>query len=193
MSAAAQPREARCQPCNTRARGAVPGGSVPTSAVEPRSLTLDRAMKYLLWIAMLAACSKAETAPTPAHHEDRAEPAIAEPALTLEVRVDGAATSWKQDVFDRVPHFASANNSGETRDTWSLRELVHAQVGPNARVTAVVGDKTQAIDPADWADPAKTPIVHRTRRGWLKFRWADKTGTWGETVVKDVTAVEVAR
>ena len=109
------------------------------------------------------------------------------------MKIDGAAATWQQDVFDRVPHLASANKAGESRDTWSLRDLAHTIVGPRARVVAVIGDKREEIGAAAWADPARTPIVHRTRRGWLKFRWAAKDGTWGEAEVKDVSGLEIAR
>jgi hypothetical protein len=154
------------------------------------------AMKRLLLAFALVACSKSDASQPPqtqTKHEDRHDPAEAMPALELDVTVDGAATRWRQDVFDRVPHFASTNKDGEARDTWSLRELVHTAVGPSARVVAVIGDKRKEIDAAAWADADRTPIVHRTRRGWLKFRWADKTGAWSEAEVKDVSGLEIAR
>src|SRR5664279_208982 len=150
-------------------------------------------MKHLALLVALAACNKHADTPAagsaaPPHHEDRNDPAVASPPLSLAVTIDGSAATWPQAVFDRTAHFASANNDGEARDTWSLRELVHGTVGATARVTAVIGGLSpsgrQSIDPAAWADSTKTPIVHRTRRGALKFRWADATGAWGETGVK---------
>ena len=134
-------------------------------------------MKRLLLAVALVACSKSNASQPPVHHEDRHDPAAAAPKLELDVKVDGVAATWQQDVFD----------------TWSLRELVHSAVGPNARVVAVIGDKRTEIDPAAWADADRTPIVHRTRRGWLKFRWAAKDGTWGEADVKDVSGLEIVR
>jgi hypothetical protein len=137
----------------------------------------------------------AVTAAQPAepHHEDRHDPAIATPPLSLTVTIDGNAAKWEQAVFDRTPHFESTNNDGEARDTWSLRELVHGAVGPAARITAVIGETKQAIDPAAWADATRTPIVHRTRKGALKFRWADASGKWDDkAAVKDVTGLEVS-
>lgn len=150
-------------------------------------------MKRLLLAFALVACSKSNASRPPAHHEDRHEPAEAMPPLELAVKIDGAAVTWQQDVFDRVPRVATANKRGEARDTWSLRDLVHTIVGPGARVVAVVGDKRKEIDAAAWNDGDRTPIMHRTRRGWLKFRWADKNGTWGEAEVKDVSALEIVR
>ncbi|HEY0191859.1 MAG TPA: hypothetical protein VGC42_12145, partial [Kofleriaceae bacterium] len=82
---------------------------------------------------------------------------------------------------------------GEARDVWSLRELAHQLVGPSARVTAVTGeDGTKAIDAAAWSDATRTPLLHTTRRGTLKYRWADASGKWGETEVKEVSRLEIA-
>ncbi|HEY1558559.1 MAG TPA: hypothetical protein VGF94_27235 [Kofleriaceae bacterium] len=160
-------------------------------------------MKRALLAVSLAACSKTAAPPpppppapaaAPAHHEDRRDPAEAAPPLHLDVVAgDGTHAAWNQDLFDRVPHFESTNHGGESRDTWSLRELARAAAGPNVRVAAVIGDVTKPIDAAAWTDPTRTPIVHRTRRGALKFRWADAAGRWGETEVKDVTRLELAR
>jgi hypothetical protein len=165
-------------------------------------------MKHLALLVAIAACGKqadqpAPPAPTGAaepaaapgekkHHEDRHDPAIAAPPLALAVTIDGSAATWQQPIFDGTPHFVSKNNDGEDRDTWSLRELVHGAAGSNARVTAVIGETKETIDSAAWTDPAKTPIVHRTRRGTLKFRWTDADGKWGETGVKEVTGLEIS-
>ena len=152
-------------------------------------------MKRLLLAVALVACSKSDAPQhaAPAHHEDRHEPAEAAPPLQLAVKIDGAASTWRQDTFDRVPHFTSANKDGEARDTWSLRELAHTIVGPTARVVAVIGDKRKELDARAWADDTRTPIVHRMWRGLLKFRWAAKDGTWSEAEVKDVSGLEIVR
>jgi hypothetical protein len=157
-------------------------------------------MKWLVVAVVVVACSKHEdaapaavgSAEKPHHHEDRGDPADKSPALALAVVVDGAPATWTKDAFDKTPHFVNTNNGGESRDVWSLRELAHAMVGPTARVVAVTGDVTKAIDAAAWADATRTPIVHTTRRGTLKFRWADKDGKWLDTEVKDVTKLELA-
>lgn len=150
-------------------------------------------MKRALWLIVVAACSRSADRAQPTHHEDRHEPAAAAPALKLSVTIDGAAATWSQDMFDRVPHFASTNHDGDARDTWSLRELVHQAVGPNARVVAVVGETRMPIDATAWNDPAHTPILHRTRRGWLKFRWADRNGAWQDAAVKEVSGLEITQ
>lgn len=157
-----------------------------------KHLALVLALVLVLVLA-LAACNKHADPPAAgsATHEDRHDPATATPALSLAVTIDGSAATWPQAVFDHTAHFTSANHDGEARDTWSLRELVHGTVGGTARVTAVIGDTRQAIDAAAWADQTKTPVVHRTRRGALKFRWADATGAWEEAAIKDVTGLEI--
>ncbi len=171
------------------------GTSIPSCTGGARGGMMSP-MKRALCLVMLAACSQASSQPPavqPVKHEDRHDPAVAAPPLELAVHVGEQTVVWHQDVFDRVPHFASANHDGESRDTWSLRELAHAAAGPSARVVAVLGDTRKAIDAAAWDDPARTPIVHRTRRGWLKFRWADKDGQWSDAEVKDVVGLELVR
>lgn len=174
-------------------------------------------MRKFAWIVvLLASCSKAadKAASTeagsaasavakadgagedPHHrkHEDRREPVIANaPPLRLEVSVQGQATTWQQDSFAKVAKYTKGTD-GEARDVWSLRELAHQLVGPTARVVTVTGeDGTKGIDAAAWEDEAKTPLLHTTRRGTLKFRWADASGKWGEAGVKDVTKIEIVQ
>ena len=88
--------------------------------------------RFLIIALVAAACSRSEpasnktaTPPSEGHHEDRSEPAIAAPPLSLEVKIGDTSATWNQDVFDRVSHHAGTNNSGQSRDTWSLRDLVH--------------------------------------------------------------------
>jgi len=123
------------------------------------------------------------------------EPPASPPALTVEVVVDGAKTTWSRDEFERVPRLTGRNRSGESRDAWSLRAMAETMVGPGARVTSVTGRGTTiSISPAEWADPARTPILHTTRRGSLKFRWAAPDGEWKEdAAVRDVTGLAIAR
>jgi len=54
---------------------------------------------------------------------------------------------------------------------WSLRELAHTLIGPQARVVSVSGTTRPAIDPAAWADASRIRSLHTSRRGTLKFRW----------------------
>lgn len=126
-------------------------------------------------------------------HEDRREPVVANaPPLKLDVTANGTTSTWHQDAFDKVARY-TLGTDGEARDVWSLRELVHQLAGPTARVASVTGeDGTKTIAPAAWDDAARTPLLHTTRRGTLKFRWADAAGTWGESEVKDVARIELA-
>ena len=172
-------------------------------------------MRYC-WLALLVvcvvACSKkdekeAEPAATgsaapaekPHHHEDRHDPQAAPTKLEVKVSFVGQQgagkpdATWTADDFAKVPKMAGTANDGEARDTWSIRELAHQLVGPNARVTAVIGEggTKVAIDEAKWTAADSTPILHSTRRGTLKFRYADKTGAWGDTIAKEVTGLEI--
>jgi len=138
----------------------------------------------------LGACSKSD----PPKHEDRHEPAAAPDKLSLAVAIGDAKVTWTDAAFSRTPKLAGSASDGEARDTWSLRELVHANVGPTARVVAVVAPGGRVlVESIAWDDATKTPILHTTRRGTLKFRWADKDGKWGETLLKDVASIEVVR
>jgi hypothetical protein len=174
-------------------------------------------LALVLTAAVVAACSKSVDAPPPARstaersaaapadpdrphhrsggkHEDRHDFA-AEPKLQLTVAINGTAASWGPDAFGKVTKYAKNDKAsdGEAREVWSLRELAHTLVGPTARVTAVTGDGSKTIDRAAWDDAAREPLLHTTRRGTLKFRWADASGTWDDTEVKDVTRIEIAR
>lgn len=126
-------------------------------------------------------------------HEDRREPVVADaPPLTLIVAAKGTTVTWHQDSFDKVARYTKGND-GDARDVWSLRDLVRQLAGPTAWVTSVTGgDGTKTIERAAWDDPTRTPLLHTTRRGTLKFRWADAAGKWGESEVKDVTRIELA-
>ena len=141
-----------------------------------------------LALIILLGCSKSSAT----KHEDRNEPQSSPSRLTLKITGAGSAATWTDASFAAVPKIAGRANDGNARDTWSLRDLVHANATLTARVTAVIGDRRVEIDAAAWADPAHTPILHVTRRGTLKFRYADATGTWGETLVNDVSALELA-
>jgi len=149
-------------------------------------------MKHALWLVLAIACSKSDEPPV-VHHEDRHEPAVDPAKPMLEVSIDGAMTTWSRDAFDKLPRRAGKASDGEARETWSLRELAHQAAGPNARVVAVVGDARKTIDQAAWDDASRTPILHATKRGALKFRWEDGAGQWGDTEVKDVTKLEIVR
>lgn len=137
---------------------------------------------------VVAACGRDQ----PERSPERAPPTS--PGLSLQVTVDREESTWGPDVFGAIPHHATPATSGEARDVWSLRDLVHAQIGPTARVIAVTGaEGTKTIDAAAWSDAAQTPVLHTTRRGTLKFRFEDADGKWGQSLVSDVRAIEIAR
>lgn len=128
---------------------------------------------------------------TNGQEDRRDEPAVDAGALKLDAKIGGALTAWQKSSFDRVPRYA-VGSDGEGREVWSLRDLAHTLVGPNARVVAVYGKReTRRLEPAVWNDAKRTPILHTTRRGTLKFRWADKDGTWDDAEISDVSLVEI--
>ncbi|HEY6038802.1 MAG TPA: hypothetical protein VIV58_31185 [Kofleriaceae bacterium] len=157
------------------------------------------------WLAVVVFCvvacsKKEESAPAagsaadkPHHHEDRRDPQGAPTKLSLAVAIAGKpGVTWTADDLAKVPKMAGTATDGEARDTWSLRELAHQLVGPSARVTAVIGEGGKVeIDDAKWTATDTTPILHSTRRGTLKFRYADKAGAWGDTIAKEVTGLEI--
>ena len=144
----------------------------------------------VLLLLLAAACGKSKEG----KHEDRNDPATAPAQLTVHVTIAGAASTWGPDAFAAVPHHATAATSGEARDVWSLRDLVHERVGPTARVISVTGPEgTKLIDVAAWNDAMQTPVIHTTRRGTLKFRFEDAAGKWGPSLVNDVSALEIVR
>lgn len=149
------------------------------------------------WIALAAvvatACSQKSAEPEPAR-EDRHVAQAKPTGTSLVVKIGETTSTWDAAAFAKVAKIGGVASDGEARDTWSLRELAHTLVGPDARVTAVIGaGGPVAIDPAAWADASRTPILHSTRRGALKFRWTDAAGRWGDTSAKDVTGLEVVR
>ncbi len=156
-------------------------------------------MRWLCLLVTIVACHKSDPDPAPAdepkpHHQDRHDPMTAPAKLAVDIVIGDAKSAWGEAEFGKTPKLVGTANDGEARDTWSLRELVHANIGPTARVTAVVSaEGKKPIDQAAWDDASKIPILHTTKRGTLKFRWADKDGKWGDTILKDVTALEVAR
>jgi hypothetical protein len=137
--------------------------------------------RSLLACGLLVACSTPVDAP-------------GGPALRIEVHDGASSVAWNQDVFDRTPRSSAGKNSdGDPRDTWSVRALVGGTFGATARVATVIGDTRKTITLAEWSDESRTPIFHRTRRGHLNFCWADASGKWGDTQVKNVVGVELAR
>jgi len=150
-----------------------------------------RMWRALVLLAILG-CGQSDQAQG-ARKEDRDRPAEAPALLTLDVVRAGKHTTWGPPAFARTAKMQGTASSGEARDTWSLRELAAANAGAGARVLSVTGkDGVRPIDPTAWADATKVPVLHATRRGALKFRWASPAGAWGPAIASDVTAIEIA-
>jgi hypothetical protein len=152
----------------------------PTTAPDPLTVTADDS----------GSANKKKAHKAGDKHQPMAADAV---ALTLDVAVGSDMMTWKKDDFAKVAEY-TLGSDGNARDVWSMRDLATQLVGSNAHVVAVTGEGgTKAMGSADWMDSSKTPVLHTTRRGTLKFTWADGQGNWGETVVKDVTRIEIAR
>src|SRR3954470_16743373 len=153
-----------------------------------------RWLSIAVLFAATAACSQKSSDPgdTPHPHEDRHEVQATPTTGGHVVKIRATTATWDAAAFAKVSKVAGKASAGEARDTWSLRELAHTLVGPSARVTAVIGAGGPVlIEAAAWGDATRTPILHSTRRGSLKFRWTDAAGTWGDTVAKDVSGLEI--
>jgi hypothetical protein len=115
-------------------------------------------------------------------------------AAVLKVVITGGTPkTWSPDAFASIQRF-TIHSDGSEKDAWSLRDIAHQLVGPKARVVgAVDGDGTRAkIQPKDWADPRKTPVLRINRRGMYKIEWVDKDGNMtNDDDVRDVKSVEV--
>jgi hypothetical protein len=166
-------------------------------------------MRHVGWIVVLAlGCKSSDPAPSPdpvvapagsgsagsAKHSgtDRHKPVMADaPPLEVGVSIKGVASKWDKAAFEKVPRYKKGTD-GDMRDVWDLHDLVHVLVGSNARVVSVTGEGgSKPFDRAAWDDTTKTPVLHTTRRGTLKWTWADAGGKWGETEVKDVTQLVI--
>ena len=110
------------------------------------------------------------------------------------VIVGGAPTTWSPAAFAPLPRFTIHADSND-KDAWSLRDLSHSLVGPRTRVTAAVdgdGERTQ-IEPRDWTDSSKTPVLRINRRGKYKIEWVDSDGNMlNHGDVRDVRSIEVS-
>jgi hypothetical protein len=167
---------------------------------------MARVCRLLLVLALIA-CSKkdpppAAQQPAPVATTPSVQPELPRPQhvpgtrparpanLELAVTVAGKPTTWPASVLETATKLDETH--AEAPQVWSLRDVVKAQLGPKARVTAVISaDGKQAIDEATWKDATTLPILHTTRRGSLNFRWQDAHGVWGDVVTKDVTGLEV--
>ncbi len=111
--------------------------------------------------------------------------ARAHPRRSLRVRVEvqGGASSARAAIWTRAQLEAAGTLSvvargGERREAWPLKPLLARHVGQSARLVAVVsrGGRRRPIDPAQWADPSRTPVLRPTSHGEIAFEWVDATG-----------------
>lgn len=120
-------------------------------------------------------------------------PAGVGPQVTMRL-VDGTSIPLTASSLERVAR-VKTEAVGMERDAWSLREIVSAFAGADARVVAVVGDGTRKeLSAHEWSDTSRVPILRIGSGGHrFKFRWIEKDGKLGEAEVKDVLSVELGR
>jgi hypothetical protein len=117
---------------------------------------------------------------------------VATPAI--EISLDGKPTeAWTLERIKTV-ETKKVPSGDAARESWSLRDLAHALVGPKARVVAVAGagHRKLAIDPKAWDDPRETPALRVNRQGLFKFQWVgDRTKLAAEAELRNVHALEL--
>ncbi len=97
------------------------------------------------------------------------------------VFVDGERTaSWRASDLSTVEKLpAVAGSSGRrAREAWSLHTIIRTLIGPDEVVSALQGRDGGALelDPADWSNADKVPVLRLNRRGEFKFEWHTPAG-----------------
>lgn len=115
----------------------------------------------------------------------------------LHVRVNGKdEAAWTVEQMNEVNKKTAKPGTEPVLETWSLRELASALVGPKARVVLVMSDESNkiTIDDKSWADKAKIPTLRMNRQGQYKFVWSNDDGPLPlEGQVRDVKMIELAK
>jgi hypothetical protein len=113
--------------------------------------------------------------------------------LALKLVVGGQPRTLTAEQLGALPRLNIQGDQGDQRAAWSLRDLVAAVGGADARVTSVTGEGgATAVAPERWQDVNLTPLLRANKRGELKLVWLDATGTPSlEGEVRAVTAVEI--
>lgn len=101
--------------------------------------------------------------------------------------------SWSMTHLERVATEQVRGDGGSMREAWPLRALAADLLGPDARVTAAIGDDGERLEitTAAWADEARAPMLRRNRRGMFKLEWVG-AGASADDHLRGVRALEVA-
>jgi hypothetical protein len=137
-----------------------------------------------------AASSASATAGHGDHRNQRRGQAA---ATSLEVVVDGKpAAAWTGAELAAAAAVTVTNQNGETRQVWPLQTIVHKLVGPKARIVALDADGDRVdVDAKAWNDPARTLVLHLSRRGEYKAHWVSG-GVADEALIKGVRKIEIS-
>ena len=137
-----------------------------------------------------AAAATAAAAPGHGDHGDhRRGQATGAP---LAVVVNGKpAPAWTAAQLAAAATITVTNQNGESREVWPLQAIVHKLVGPKARIVALDADGDRVdVDPAAWNDPARTLVLHLSRRGEYKAHWVAR-GVADDALLKGVDKIEI--
>lgn len=128
----------------------------------------------------------------PGHGDHRAARRAPSAAAPLEVVVDGKpAPAWSAAELAAAAVLTVTNQNGETREVWPLQTIVHKLVGPEARVVALDADGDRVdVDARAWRDPARTLVLHLSRRGEFKAHWVSG-GVADGALLKGVRKIEI--
>ncbi len=93
------------------------------------------------------------------------------PAPPIDITIDGKpAPPWTAATFEDVTPFSLPGGQGaqDVHDAWSLRE-----VAAGFRVESLTGEGGEVlrIDPKDWDDATRIPVIRLNRKGLYKFEW----------------------
>ncbi len=104
------------------------------------------------------------------------------PEVVVAVFMDGEPTvSWKPSDLGTVETLVAVGGpSGGVRPSqaWSLREVVQTLIGGDPVVTKLQGRGGRGfeLDPSDWRNAEKVPVLRLNRRGEFKFEWHTPSG-----------------
>jgi hypothetical protein len=112
----------------------------------------------------------------------------------IEIRISGKQeAAWTLDKLKAID-LKKYPSGDAARDSWSLRDIVHALASPKARVVAIAGAgrRRLSIDRKLWDDPHETPTLRVNRQGLFKFQWlGDRNKLPAEAELRNVHVLEI--
>lgn len=118
--------------------------------------------------------------------EEREQAAV---SSSLAIIVDGKPSGeW---TVDKLRGLASSKGGSEDM-RWSLRDATTTLVGANARVIAVLAQGNRLeIEPKQWSDASRHPILRVNRKGDYKFQWEGGDSISNLSELRQLTGIEI--